>query len=85
MNLFFNFRQPAPTVIPVVLLLIAHPLGKFLAYSLPITIYRLPRVLGGMEFSLNPCPWNIKEHVLVFIMTNISIGPAYAINAIVVA
>ena len=85
MNLFFNFRQPAPSVVPVVLLLIAHPLGKFLAYSLPITIYRLPRVLGGMEFSLNPCPWNIKEHVLVFIMTNISVGPAYAIDAIVVA
>ncbi|KAF8268894.1 oligopeptide transporter [Lactarius quietus] len=85
MNLFFNFRAPAPTVVPIVLLLIAHPLGKFLAYSLPITIYRLPRALGGMEFSLNPCPWNIKEHVLVFIMTNISVGPAYAINAIVVA
>lgn len=85
MNLFFNFRQPAPTVVPIVLLLIAHPLGKLLAYCLPITIYRLPRVLGGFEFSLNPCPWNIKEHVLVFIMTNISVGPAYAINAVVVA
>lgn len=85
MNLFFNFRDPGPTVVPVVLLLIAHPLGKFLAYSLPITTYRLPRVLGGVEFSLNPCPWNIKEHVLVFIMTNISVGPAYAINAVVVA
>jgi OPT family small oligopeptide transporter len=85
MNMFFNFRQPAPLVIPVVLLLVAHPLGKFLAYSLPITIYRLPRVLGGAQFSLNPCPWNIKEHVLVVIMTNVSVGPAYALNAIVVA
>ncbi|KAH9963637.1 oligopeptide transporter [Russula dissimulans] len=82
---FFNFRQPAPLVVPVVVLLIAHPLGKFLAYSLPITIHRLPRILGAVQFSLNPGPWNIKEHVLVFIMTNVSIGPAYALNAIVVA
>lgn len=85
MNAFFNFRQPAPLVTSIVLLLIAHPFGKFLAYSLPITIYRLPRVLGGAHFSLNPCPWNIKEHVLVYIMTNIASGPAYALNAVVVA
>ncbi len=69
----------------MVLLLIAHPLGKFLAYSLPFNVYRLPRILGGAQFSLNPGPWNIKEHVLVFIMTNVSVGPAYALNAVVVA
>ena len=85
LNIFFNFRQPAPIVVPIVLLLVAHPLGKFLSYSLPITVYRLPRVLGGAQFSLNPGPWNIKEHVLVFIMTNVSVGPAYALNAVVVA
>jgi OPT family oligopeptide transporter len=85
LNVFFNFRQPAPLIIPIVLLLIAHPLGKFLSYSLPITVYRLPRILGGAQFSLNPGPWNIKEHVLVFIMTNVSAGPAYGLNAIVVA
>ena len=85
MNMFFNFRQPAPFVAPIVLLLIAHPLGKFLAYLLPFTVYRLPNFLGGAQFSLNPGPWSIKEHVLVFIMTNVSIGPAYAINAVVVA
>jgi OPT family oligopeptide transporter len=85
LNVFFNFRQPAPLVIPIVLLLIAHPLGKFLSYSLPITDYRLPRILGGAQFSLNPSPWNIKEHVLVFIMTNVAAGPAYGLNAIVVA
>jgi len=85
LNIFFNFRSPAPIVVPIVLLLVAHPFGKFLYYSLPITVYRLPRVLGGAQFSLNPGPWNIKEHVLVFIMTNVSVGPAYALNAVVVA
>lgn len=66
------------------LLLIAHPWGKFLAYTFPIRIFRLPRFLGGYEVSLNPGPWNIKEHVLVFIMANVAIGPPYALTAIVV-
>ncbi|KAI0067637.1 oligopeptide transporter [Artomyces pyxidatus] len=85
LNVFFNFRAPAPSVVPLMLLLVAHPIGKFLAYTLPITVYRLPRYLGGVEFSFNPGPWNIKEHVLVFIMSNVSVGPPYALNAIVVA
>lgn len=84
MNLFFNFRQPAPSVSPLVLLLVCYPIGKFFAFVLPITTYRLPRYLGGYEFSLNPGPWNIKEHVLVYIMANVAISAPYAINAIVV-
>ncbi|TFK50777.1 OPT superfamily oligopeptide transporter [Heliocybe sulcata] len=85
MNVFFNFRYPAPTVVPMVLLLVSYPVGKLLAFSLPIKTYRLPRWLGSQEFSLNPGPWNIKEHVLVFIMANVAVGPPYALNAIVVS
>ncbi|KAF8549183.1 OPT superfamily oligopeptide transporter [Imleria badia] len=84
LNVFFNFRQPAPSVSPLALLIISYPVGKLLAFILPITTYRLPRWLGGLEFSLNPGPWNIKEHVLVYIMANVAIGPPYALNAIVV-
>ena len=84
MNVFFNFRQPAPSVSPLPLLIISYPVGKFFAFVLPINTYRLPQWLGGFEFSLNPGPWNIKEHVLVYIMANVAIGPPYAINAIVV-
>lgn len=85
MNVFFNFRSPAPSVVPLVLLLLAYPMGKFCAYTLPITTYRLPRGLGGAELSLNPGPWNIKEHVLVFIMSNVAVGTPYALNAVVAA
>lgn len=44
-NTYFNFRYPAPAITPLVLLLVAHPLGKFLAYTMPIESYllRLPR------------------------------------------
>jgi OPT family small oligopeptide transporter len=85
LNVYFNFRDPAPTVVPLALVLIAYPIGKFFAYMLPISTYRLPWWLFGAEFSLNPGPWNIKEHVLVFIMANVSTGSPYALNATVVA
>jgi OPT family oligopeptide transporter len=84
MNVFFNFRSPAPLLVPLVLLLMSYPLGKLLAFTLPITPYRLPPFLGSLEISLNPGPWNIKEHVLVFIMANVAVSPPYAMNAIVV-
>ncbi|KAJ7496777.1 OPT oligopeptide transporter protein-domain-containing protein [Mycena latifolia] len=81
LNVFFNFRSPAPSVVPLALLLIAYPFGKFLAFVLPITTYRF----RSLEFSLNPGPWNIKEHVLVFIMANVAVGNPYALNAVVVS
>ncbi|KAG2015329.1 peptide transporter MTD1 [Coprinopsis cinerea AmutBmut pab1-1] len=107
-NVFFNFRSPAPSIVPLVLLLLSYPIGKFLAFTLPITTYRIPlpyipsrflpasmpnvlsRILRpltfphAIEFSLNPGPWNIKEHVLVYIMANVAVGSPYALNAIVV-
>ena len=39
----------------------------------------------NIEFSLNPGPWNIKEHVLVFIMANVAADNPYALNAVVVS
>ncbi|KAI5997043.1 OPT oligopeptide transporter protein-domain-containing protein [Pisolithus albus] len=81
MNLFFNFRQPAPNISPLAVVIISFLLGKLFAFALPISTYHVPRWLGGFEFSLNPGPWNIKEHVLVYIMANMAIGTPYAINA----
>ena len=69
---------------PLALLLISYPIGKFMAFVIPAKTYRLPRWLGGLEISLNPGPWNIKEHVLVYIMANVAVTPPYALNAIVV-
>ena len=36
LNIFFNFRQPDPQAIPLVLVLISYPIGKLVAYSLLI-------------------------------------------------
>lgn len=37
------------------------------------------------EFSLNPGPWNIKEHALVYLMANVTVGSPFALTAVVVA
>lgn len=74
-------RQPAPSITSTLLVILAHPLGKLFAYWLPITTHRLPRWLGGGEWSLNPGPWNIKEHALVYMMSNVATGAPYAIQA----
>ncbi|KIJ51353.1 hypothetical protein M422DRAFT_158620 [Sphaerobolus stellatus SS14] len=86
-NVVFNFRSPAPSIIPLVILLVTYPFGKFAAYILPIRTYSIPfpkRLGGPCEVSLNPGPFNIKEHALIFMMSNIAVGPPYALNATIV-
>lgn len=40
-----------------------------------------PRWLApGAEWSLNPGPFNIKEHTVIAIMANAAVGPVYAVN-----
>ena len=85
LNTFFNFRNPGPYFVPSLILLIAYPFGKALAFILPIRIWVLPRILGGGQFNLNPGPFNVKEHVLIYMMANVATGPAYVMHTIVVA
>ncbi|WWC88117.1 OPT family small oligopeptide transporter [Kwoniella dendrophila CBS 6074] len=82
-NTFFVFRTPAPYLSPLIVQVVAYPVGKFAAWLLPINTWKLPRFLGGSEISLNPGPFNIKEHTIIVMMANVAIGPAYAIYATV--
>nr|CAD91127.1 glutathione transporter GT1 [Brassica juncea] len=60
------------------------PIGKFMARTLPTTSHRLM----GWEWSLNPGPFNIKEHIIITIFANCGVayggGDAYSIGAITV-
>ncbi|QRW17658.1 OPT oligopeptide transporter protein [Rhizoctonia solani] len=47
--------------------------------------HAVPRWLGGGTFSFNPGPFNIKEHVLLYIMSNVATAPGYAMNVIIAA
>lgn len=62
MNQFFGLRYPGVHIVSLVAELVAFPIGVFLAHVLPIS-------------RLNPDRhFNIKEHALVTIMSNVSFG-----------
>lgn len=63
-NSFFDVRLPSITVIATVPQLLAYPLGKLLERVLPD---KGPTIFG-VRHSLNPGPFNKKEHMLITIM-----------------
>ncbi|KZO94991.1 oligopeptide transporter [Calocera viscosa TUFC12733] len=83
LNTFFNFRYPSPYISPSLLLLLSYPIGKIMSYTLPMRTFQTPKWLGGLEFSLNPGPFNVKEHALILIMANVAVGPPYSMNVVV--
>jgi hypothetical protein len=84
LNLFFSVRYPAPLITPLTLQILSYPIGKALARILPMATHKTPaflRALGApAEWSLNPGPFNIKEHAIIYIMVSISIAPSYALS-----
>ena len=67
----FNFPVvPFITISVLFIELITLPLGKLLEWTLPK--YRISAF--GYSFSLNPGPFNIKEHTLISIMVNVVAG-----------
>ncbi|KAG9050893.1 hypothetical protein FS837_001547 [Tulasnella sp. UAMH 9824] len=82
-NAFLNLRWPAPVLAPSVVMLVSFPLGKLAARLLPIRYWTIPERIpwiGGTEFSLNPAPFNVKEHTLICIMANIT-ASTHIVNA----
>ncbi|KAG0356025.1 hypothetical protein BGZ54_000861 [Gamsiella multidivaricata] len=55
-------------------------IGQFMARVLPTRRFSI----FGFSFSLNPSPFNVKEHVLITIMANCGAGTAYAVDIIVI-
>ena len=82
-NLYFTLRYPAPTLSPLIVIVIAYPIGKIMAITLPTRVFQFPQWLGGFQFSLNPSPFNIKEHALIGIAASISIVPSFLFNFLV--
>ncbi|KAK4202049.1 OPT oligopeptide transporter protein-domain-containing protein [Triangularia verruculosa] len=67
-NSFFDIRLPGIAIGSVVVQLLAYPLGKFLERVLPDKGF----TLLGVRHSLNPGPFNKKEHMLITIMSNVA-------------
>ncbi|XP_059629773.1 oligopeptide transporter 4-like [Cornus florida] len=85
LNTFFSYRTE-PLVITMISVQVATlPIGRLMAKVLPTTTFRLPG-MGEREFSLNPGPFNMKEHVLISIFANAGAGfgsgAAYAVGIV---
>ncbi|XP_068668348.1 oligopeptide transporter 3-like [Aristolochia californica] len=83
-NTFFVFRTQPLTISAILMQIAALPAGKFMAATLPTRDFQFLR----WKFSLNPGPFNMKEHVIITIFANCGVsyggGDAYSIGAITV-
>lgn len=84
LNTFFSYRTE-PLLISMISVQVATlPIGRFMAAVLPAKKFNLM----GLEFSLNPGPFNMKEHVLISIFANAGSafggGSAYAVSIVTI-
>ncbi|KAL6546865.1 Oligopeptide transporter 3 [Orobanche minor] len=85
LNTFFIYRTQPLSISAILMQIAVLPIGKFMAATLPEKEYT---AFGRWRFSLNPGPFNIKEHVIITVMANCGVsiggGDAYSIGAITV-
>ncbi|KAF9082474.1 hypothetical protein BGX23_012417 [Mortierella sp. AD031] len=79
-NQFFYLRQNPVSITYTVVSLISLPLGRFLARVLPTAQFR---IFGGLRVSLDPGPFNIKEHALIGTAVACCSGRAYAVDIMI--
>ncbi|KAJ4746419.1 oligopeptide transporter [Rhynchospora pubera] len=85
LNQFFSYRTEPLIITSITVQVASLPAGRLLANILPEKKFRLPG-FGDRLFSLNPGPFNIKEHVLISIFANAGYafgnGSAYAVGIV---
>ncbi|PQQ20305.1 oligopeptide transporter 1-like [Prunus yedoensis var. nudiflora] len=81
-NKFFGYRTNQLSVSSVSAQIVVLPLGKLMAATLPTRKFRVP--FTKLLFSMNPGPFNLKEHVLITIFANSGAGGVYAVHIITI-
>ncbi|XP_048134738.1 oligopeptide transporter 4-like [Rhodamnia argentea] len=85
LNQFFAYRTEPLIITQITVQVATLPIGQFMAAVLPVAEFRIPG-LGPRTFSLNPGPFNMKEHVLISIFANagsaFGSGSAYAVSIV---
>ncbi|KAG4143853.1 hypothetical protein ERO13_D06G218300v2 [Gossypium hirsutum] len=83
LNQFFHYRQNSLHISSLTAQILVLPLGNLMATYLPNrTLVLFPST--KWSFSLNPGPFNIKEHVLITIFANSGSTNVYAVNVITI-
>ncbi|KAJ2850960.1 hypothetical protein IWW36_001484 [Coemansia brasiliensis] len=79
-NQFYWFRENSIVLGGFVVQLVSFPLGYLMALILP----RRQLNTFGFVWTLNPGPFNIKEHVIISIFSGASVGTAYGIDVVTI-
>ncbi|VUC37067.1 unnamed protein product [Clonostachys rosea] len=77
-NMFLSMRSPAITIPAVVVILITYPIGVLWAKIMPMHKFKT----FGLEWSLNPGPFSVKEHAVITLMAKITADYPYSTNAL---
>ncbi|XP_034914244.1 oligopeptide transporter 4 [Populus alba] len=87
LNQFFSYRTEPLIISQITVQIASLPIGRSMAAVLPKTKFKIPG-FGSRTFSLNPGPFNIKEHVLISIFANagsaFGSGSAYAVGIVTI-
>ncbi|KAK6206031.1 hypothetical protein LQW54_007970 [Pestalotiopsis sp. IQ-011] len=70
LNMLFSLRSPSIVITSIVAQLVAYPLGVGWSKVMPSRQWNL----CGLKFTLNPGPFNFKEHGLIVLMANAAYG-----------
>lgn len=73
-NQLLSLRQPTTSIGAIVAVIVTYPIGIFLANVLPTAKWHTR--FGSL--TLNPGPFNVKEHTLLMVMCSMSFGGSYA-------
>ncbi|PKI36741.1 hypothetical protein CRG98_042871 [Punica granatum] len=81
LNQFFWYRTEPMTITAISAQIAVVPLGRLMAAHITDRVF-----FKGTrwEFTLNPGPFNVKEHVLITIFANSGAGTVYAIHVVTV-
>lgn len=79
LNQFFWYRKEPLSITSISAQIAVVPLGHLMASTITDRVFFKGK---RWEFTLNPGPFNIKEHVLITIFANSGAGSVYAIHVV---
>nr|RBQ88319.1 hypothetical protein FVER53263_20253 [Fusarium verticillioides] len=78
MNTLFSLRQPSISIGPLIAQIVAWPMGH--GWAKIVTDREFTTF--GITWTLNPGPFNVKEHAIIVVMASVSFSVAYATDII---
>lgn len=78
LNMFLSMRSPAINFPSLVVQLLVFPIGCLWAKVMPRRVFDL----FGLKWTFNTGHFTMKEHVVIVLMSNVSIGYAYSTDAL---